>query len=41
MAKNGDDELPNTIQEARNNSDAKQWDEAIQSELDTLREKKT
>ncbi|KAI1002358.1 hypothetical protein K3495_g5847 [Podosphaera aphanis] len=41
MEKNGDDKLPNTIQEAREHHDCKNWIEAAQKELDTLKEKQT
>ncbi|POS82585.1 hypothetical protein EPUL_005263, partial [Erysiphe pulchra] len=39
MIKNGDDELPNTIKEARQRSDWLSWDKAIQIELETLNQK--
>ncbi|KAI0992481.1 hypothetical protein K3495_g15704, partial [Podosphaera aphanis] len=41
MAKNGDDKLPNTIQEAREHLDCKNWMEAAEKELETLKEKRT
>ncbi|KAI0991858.1 hypothetical protein K3495_g16329 [Podosphaera aphanis] len=41
IAKNGDDDLLNTIKEAREHKDSIQWEKAIQKELDILREKNT
>ncbi|KAI0994431.1 hypothetical protein K3495_g13751, partial [Podosphaera aphanis] len=41
IAKNGNDELPNTIQEARVHQDHAHWESAIRAELNTLKEKNT
>lgn len=41
MHKNGDEDLPNTIEEARNSHDSENWEKAIQTELDILRDKNT
>ena len=41
MHKNGDEDLPNTIEEARNSYDSENWEKAIQTELDILRDKNT
>ncbi|KAI0997218.1 hypothetical protein K3495_g10966 [Podosphaera aphanis] len=39
MHKNGDEDLPNTIEEAWNSYNSENWEEAIQMELDIFREK--
>lgn len=41
MNRNGDNRLPNTIQEARESMDSENWEVAVETELSTLREKNT
>ncbi|RKF57063.1 hypothetical protein GcC1_192021 [Golovinomyces cichoracearum] len=41
IMRNGDDELPNSIEEARKSRDSIHWEDAIQRELNTLKEKCT
>ncbi|KAI0996183.1 Retrovirus-related Pol polyprotein from transposon TNT 1-94 [Podosphaera aphanis] len=41
ISKNGDDELPNSIHEARGSKCCVKWEEAIQTELKLLQEKNT
>lgn len=39
MSKNGDDRLPNTIEEARESLESDNWEKSVKTELDFLSEK--